>query len=632
MAKIDVKLDKQFLSELTGSLNKSAFEGDKRLLSLFDLINNHEKDDTIDVKEITDFANSIFSADKNNDGEVDKTELEMYVKNNEDKFKESKIKTKDILEFLNIFRTNSDKTDEKNQRITNDDGSYSLIYQEIKIEKIKTKSRNSKNENTTKDFFTNFKNLRKYTVSIKQNYGPDGNLLNTEETNGNKTRITDANGKFITEQTKNKGKIVSETKADGLMYYYEDKKAVIKKDNMLVKEIITLDNGQVIAKKYDNSFGKQTITTTNETTGDVTKKTIYSDNYYLQIENVGGTRVGGLKDLINKPLSANTLSTFLYNDKNIINAIAQEDDENFQKTYITGMVNKIIEIAELIGENSDEVKAIQKEIQEKGFENVPIEKINSSYSKLFSRIEKQNFDFSDSCINNANYKSKKSYTEIITGNIIVVIDNETNQKTKINLSNLLSPFNKSYKQQIIESIKEIPAEVLLDLATEVTFTNGFVGEGADGFFNLEQDRIALSGGSCNPKTIIHELGHAIDCIGKGSIDNDQTEHNKKFLQIFRDEMRTFEQAGNKRCKAYYDENGKYQVYNDIFTSATGGNNSLYATTNKQEMFAECYVLLMYGSCQSQEVIDKYFPNTRDCVLEMVESTRKLPKSRRHIAK
>ena len=97
-------------------------------------------------------------------------------------------------------------------------------------------------------------------------------------------------------------------------------------------------------------------------------------------------------------------------------------------------------------------------------------------------------------------------------------------------------------------------------------------------------------------------------------------------------MRTFEQAGNKRCKAYYDENGKYQVYNDIFTSATGGNNSLYATTNKQEMFAECYVLLMYGSCQSQEVIDKYFPNTRDCVLEMVESTRKLPKSRRHIAK
>ena len=110
---------------------------------------------------------------------LDKTELEMYIKNNEDKFKESKIKTKDILEFLNIFRTNSDKTDEKNQRITNDDGSYSLIYQEIKVEKIKTKSRNSKNENTTKDFFTNFKNLRKYTVSIKQNYGPDGNLLNT---------------------------------------------------------------------------------------------------------------------------------------------------------------------------------------------------------------------------------------------------------------------------------------------------------------------------------------------------------------------------------------------------------------------------------------------------------------------
>jgi len=133
MAKINIKLDKEFLAQLTGSISKSSFDGNKKLQSLFNLINNHKNDNTVDIKEITDFTNSIFQADTNNDGEIDKSELNTYVKQNENLFKELKIKAKDILEFLNIFKENSDKTDINNQRITNSDGTYSIIFTEYEI-------------------------------------------------------------------------------------------------------------------------------------------------------------------------------------------------------------------------------------------------------------------------------------------------------------------------------------------------------------------------------------------------------------------------------------------------------------------------------------------------------------------
>ena len=109
MAKINFKLDKHFLSELTGSLSKDALKDNKKLLSLFDIINVRKKDDTIDVKEIADFANSIFEADTNNDGEVDNKELKTFIKANEDSFKELKIKAKDIMEFFKTFADSADK-------------------------------------------------------------------------------------------------------------------------------------------------------------------------------------------------------------------------------------------------------------------------------------------------------------------------------------------------------------------------------------------------------------------------------------------------------------------------------------------------------------------------------------------
>lgn len=68
----------------------------------------------------------------------------------------------------------------------------------------------------------------------------------------------------------------------------------------------------------------------------------------------------------------------------------------------------------------------------------------------------------------------------------------------------------------------------------------------------------------------------------------------------------------------------------MLSSATSYNDSTYATIDEQEMFAECYNLLMSGTCESQEVIEKYFPKTMACALEILENTRKLPDKERHL--
>lgn len=310
MAKINIKLDKQFLSELTGSLNKSSLEGNKKLLSLFDLINNHKKDNTIDIKEITDFANSIFTADTNQDGEVDKTELETYVKNNEDRFKELKIKSKDILEFLNNFRINADKTDTKNQRITNDDESYSIVYEEV--EKDDTR-------HIPKEYQSVFKKDDK-VIKKQINYDKENNIITIETTEGNQKIIKDTDGKVLTTQQLEGNVIVSEKKADGLTYYYDGNKTIIKnRFGETIKEIEVLENDKKIIKDYQKiDSGKTVLTITNEETGEKTQETLYDDSYYVLEREGSVIALGDIKKIFNQPISSDTYHSINYMGKDII--------------------------------------------------------------------------------------------------------------------------------------------------------------------------------------------------------------------------------------------------------------------------------------------------------------------------
>lgn len=599
MAKINIKLDKEFLAQLTGSISKSSFDGNKKLQSLFNLINNHKDDNTIDIKEITDFTNSIFQADTNNDGEVDKKELNAYLKQNENLFKSLKIKAKDILEFLNIFKENSDKTDPNNQRITNSDGTYSILFNE-----------------TIDD------NIEK--VSKKINYDKNNSVSSIETTEDNTRIITDAEGNILTTQQLKNNIVVSEKKADGLTYYYDNNKIIIKNDSEeVLKEIETLDSGKKIIKEYKKiEDGKILLITTNEDTGRIKQNYLYDDNYKININPNNSVSLEELKSFVNQKISSDTYNLFTLLGKDAINILSQEDDKEFQETYITGMINKIIEIADLVDINADEIKIIQEKIKENGIENFSIDLINQTYSTLFEKIKKVKPEISTSKISNKYYTSKHSYTKCVTSDKIIIIDDKNN-KTIIDKNQLFNIFSENYKDIIWESLEEWPAEALLDLGIEATFMESIEGTNC---FIPAFDKISVEEDMFIVRAIQHELGHAVDYIANDV--NAQTDNNVKFKEIFQEEMIAYKKDGNEiyGCgskNTLKSENNHLSGIDRLLFSST------YATQDKQEMFAECYALLMWGRCNSEAVISKYFPKTRDCVLEIIEKTRELPKQQRH---
>lgn len=219
-------------------------------------------------------------------------------------------------------------------------------------------------------------------------------------------------------------------------------------------------------------------------------------------------------------------------------------------------------------------------------------------------------------INNKTYKK-----EISSSGITIEVDGEPNSKITIDFDKITKSFKGEEKEKLIEALKQMPTLVLIDLFVEATFTSSSVSEGEDGTFWSVTDKISLSGGSFDVETIVHELGHALDCIGKGNNAYYQSD-NSKFSSIFNQEMKQYIAQGNQRCKTGYDKSGAYYTRHN----EDGGN---YATVDQQEMFAECYTLLMLGYCNSEEVIKKYFPKTLACAQEIIDSTRKKSASVRH---
>ncbi len=56
----------------------------------------------------------------------------------------------------------------------------------------------------------------------------------------------------------------------------------------------------------------------------------------------------------------------------------------------------------------------------------------------------------------------------------------------------------------------------------------------------------------------------------------------------------------------------------------GKKQSSYATTDEQEMFAECYTLMMLGDCKSKEIIMKFFPETFNTAKKLLAEIRNKP--------
>lgn len=379
--------------------------------------------------------------------------------------------------------------------------------------------------------------------------------------------------------------------------------------------------------KQNNNFAnsyikpKYIINFLNLFTTDTDDNTI-ADAVFSQSSSSEDINFDKLDNFLNNEFSATTFKDFISTGKNVLKSLDNLDNDKNLK-YVSGLVDKAVICSDILGVDNIELKNIQKEIKEKGVENVSINKINVVYSQLFQRMESLNLYIEEpSQIDNSVYKSKNSFVKIHKGNKIIILNQQTNKTSTINMDKLLENFSYYEKREAIKLINELPVEVLMDISKEVTFakprrdliSNNFVG-----LFDLYKDNITLQSlgyvyNGFSLSTITHELGHAIDGIGKLHFESD---YNQNFYTCFDNEMKEYLNNGNVRHS--YDAG-----FGD-----PASNSDIYATANLQEMFAECYTLLMLGSCKSKYTILKYFPKTLNAAQEMLESIRNLPDKKRH---
>ena len=229
-------------------------------------------------------------------------------------------------------------------------------------------------------------------------------------------------------------------------------------------------------------------------------------------------------------------------------------------------------------------------------------------------------------IQNDYYEGEHSYKREFGENTITITNTDTNELTTLDLTNLLAPFNADDKAKVINALKLMPAEALIDLNTEVTFSGEQTDKGSGGQYSSVIDKVFLSGGNMDVETIIHELGHAIDARRNSENQNLYETDSENFSSIFNEEMKAYIAKGYSKSYTIY-QHGSNNVEINTNNSLNGGSN--YATNSPQEMFAECYTLCMLGHCQSMETIKEHFPRTFECAKEILKQTRELSVDQRH---
>ncbi len=215
-----------------------------------------------------------------------------------------------------------------------------------------------------------------------------------------------------------------------------------------------------------------------------------------------------------------------------------------------------------------------------------------------------------------------SYDIQINKNMVTVKNQQTGQAKEINLDNILKNMSPKQKEEVANVIKQMNGENLMDLAVEL---DSIYHLDNDIFINSEIDKFLtkwlIRGGNAEGKSagkynkltnnittatslevLVHELGHAVDYKSDFPSTNSA---NKEFMKIFNEEMSAYLADGNKKSE-----------------------NGAYCTTNKDEMFAECYTFLTTGSNESSETIVKYFPRTLLAIKQLIENIRNQPESER----
>ena len=366
-------------------------------------------------------------------------------------------------------------------------------------------------------------------------------------------------------------------------------------------------DNKIIKKEY---FNKQEKITSEE---------------YFEFSNDSIYKHTGFEELINKLNSPKKENNDLTNISVLVsNSFTKECERLVEKIH--NSLNNKQDLEQLLNKNIDKFDDISYEYSKKYNRNL-IEDITNS--NILDEKSKENYlkkinhyydklEIKDSKIKNEFWEGD-SFNIKFQGNNIFITNNSTKEKSFINMDDLFKNMKLINKVPMMKYFQELPGEVLFDISKECkkidsikedTFNkitnmiSGILFGEVAGYYRPITDKITAG----NDFNLVHELGHAIDHHYRCKIFNyAETELDKNFDKAFETGLQRYEQ--DKHTK-----NNRIKIF----------GKGEYCTTNKQEMFAMCYNILMTGI--ADKCILYYFPECLEETKNILKATRKLHKN------
>ena len=231
--------------------------------------------------------------------------------------------------------------------------------------------------------------------------------------------------------------------------------------------------------------------------------------------------------------------------------------------------------------------------------------VSQTFSNKISQVETKEL----------NYKGE-SYSVSRKEGFLIIKNKRTGKVSKINENKMFEKLTLEQKSRMRRLFQELPGEVLADLAVECKTIN----DGSDikknhagAYYDPASDDITIEVNEdeniINALMFVHELGHAIDNLGKKIFNGYASKNSAEFKKVFEEEKAKYKASGH----ALYEET-KDNALSNV------GN---YATCNEIEMFAECYALITIGRCSSEAMLLEYFPKTIRMAKKMLNQIRNM---------
>lgn len=367
------------------------------------------------------------------------------------------------------------------------------------------------------------------------------------------------------------------------------------------------------------------------------KPTKRIDNKGVHYFNKNGDYIYTIKhkngvSTVNSPIADNLITFLETNDsKQFIANLNMIDFEH--APFIFAAYKKATEGGDLISD----IKSSDLDDRTKQYAAAHLNKFIKQYTTT-------NYTNKQSSVQNSNYRGA-NFTVSLNGTEIN-IKNSAGETSSIDLADLLENTTIYERAALEKTISELPGEVLWDLSKEcskmkvndnsyMTYDNvreaghysprdddiTIIDAGLYNFPNiLSKDMKKSFDATYLREIVIHELGHAIDY--NGYLNNSPSSENS-FKDTFEQELKGYLAAGKVQYKYEPDFTKIVDIDQGI------DYNTCYATANEQEMFAECYTLLMNGDCQSKNHIEKYFPKTLQAAKALLQEIRNKNDFERH---